>query len=163
MQRKEYGSWTCSLGTAIISEHLAGLNLARVGAHLLDAGGKRLDAAVESVERDGSEKVEAFHHVPAVDKGLYGVCGHELCAVEQGEAFFRFEADRLPAEFGEDFTAGVLAAFVHHLAFADERQEQVGERGEVARGAERAAVVDHGKDVVVVEIEDAAHGVDLHA
>ena len=139
------------------------LGLALVGAHLLDAGHEGVDAAVEGLHADGGEEVEALDHLPAVDEGLDAVGAHELCAVEQGEALLGLERDGLPAEDVEDVASGHSLAVVHDLAFADKRQEEVCQGCQVAGGAEGAAVVDDGVDVVVVEVEDALHGLDLHS
>ncbi len=145
------------------AEYAGGLYLALVGTHLLDLGEEGLDAAVEGFEAHCAEEVEAVHQVPAVDEGLDAVGAHELCAVEQGQTLFGFQLDGIPAEDVECLFAADFLAFIHHVAFADEREEKVGQRGEVARSAERAAVVDHRENIVVVEVEDTLHGLDLHA
>lgn len=59
--------------------------------------------------------------------------------------------------------ASQLFPFVIDVAHADKRQEEVGQRREVARCAQRAAVVHDRHHVVVEEVEDALHGDYLHA
>ena len=54
-----------------------------------------------------------------------------------------------------------LAAQVH-LAFADHGQRQVGERGQVARGAERALLGHDGEDVVLEHLDKARHDLAPH-
>ena len=82
-------------------------------------------------------------------------------AVEQGQTLFRFQFDWTPTHLGQHVGALDAASLEEHLALAYQRQEEIGQRREVARRAERAAVVHHGNHVVVVEVEDSLDGLDL--
>ena len=63
---------------------------------------------------------------------------HALGAVDEGEPLFGLEHERLEAAATEGRDGRQAFAFEAHLALADHRQGEMGERGQVARGAERA-------------------------
>ncbi len=110
--------------------------LTRMMAHFIDLFAEGLYAAVERVETHGR------YHLRHADESVgtccrpYAVSRHELCAVEQREALFRLQMYRLPAQFGKNIGCGAHFALVFNLAHADERQAQMCQRSEVARGAE---------------------------
>ena len=132
-------------------------------ANAVQAVHEGLDAAVEGLERKGGDEVGLLREAEGAQEGKDAVGAHELCAVEQGQTLFAHQLNRRPAELVEHTDGLALLAFIIHVADADERQEEVGQRGEVARGTQRAAVVDDGHDVVVEEVEDTLHGDHLHA
>ena len=136
------------------TEYAAGLDLTLMRANLLDAIPERLDTSVERLQRDCSEEIEAVHQMPSVDKSLDSVRAHELCAVKQRQTLLRFKTDRPPAHNVQSLDALYHLTLVLHHSLADKRQEQIGKRGEVSRSAERSAVIDHWKNVVVVEIKN---------
>ncbi len=65
--------------------------------------------------------------------------GHELGAVHERQALLGEEPDRREPDAAERVRAGEQLALDPGLALADERKRQVGERRQVARGADRAA------------------------
>ncbi len=97
---------------------------------------ERLDAAVESLQRDGSDAVGPERQTLAVQKRPDRVRTHKLRAVQKRETFLRLKPYRLPAVLPEHFGARTHASFGQYLPQPDERQGQVGEGGEVARGAQ---------------------------
>ena len=145
------------------AEVVARLNLSPVRADLLDAVHEGVDASVEGFERQGGDEVGPAREALGLEDGKDAVGRHELRAVQQGQALLAHQADGFPAEFVQHADGLAFPAFVVDVAHADEGQEEVGQRGQVARRAQRAAVVDDGQDVVVEEVQDALHGDDLHA
>jgi hypothetical protein len=102
-----------------------------------------VDALVEGCRRSaqgfeghGSGEVEELGDAQgAVERERPG-CGHGLRAVEEGQAFLGFEGERLDSGFAEGAAGSGALAFVDHFAFADKGECEVGERGEVAAGAD---------------------------
>ena len=134
-------------------EALAGRNLSAVRAYHVRKRQERLYAAVICIQRHGSDAVRPFGQPYAVEDGPDRVRAHELGAVEQGETFLGLEPDGLPAQFLPDLGGRTDLTFVQHFSQADERQAEVGERGEVARRAQRALLVDDRQDVLVEHVD----------
>ena len=86
---------------------------------------------------------------------------HILCSVEQGETFLRGELYRLPVVCLQCLGSRNHLALVFHLAQTYERQTEVCPRHEVARSAKRALHIDNRINVVVEEIYQSLHGVEL--
>ena len=114
------------------AEHFSCLDLAAMGTHLLQTIIEWLDASVVGLKAHCSEQVEAVNQMPAVDEGLDAVGTHELGAVEECETLFRLKSYRCPSEFCEHFGSSHPFTLIFHHTFADERQEEVGERGKIA-------------------------------
>ncbi len=70
--------------------------------------------------------------------------GERLSSIEEREAFLGFEADWFDAGASQRDAAGHTLAAVDRLAFADDAERQVGQRGKIAGGADRAFRRDHG-------------------
>ena len=87
--------------------------------------------------------------------------GHELGAVDEGEAFLGGEFDGGEAGAGEGLLAGQDLAFELGAAFAHEHEGEVGKGGEVARGADGTLRGDDGMDAAVEHGEEQFG--DLHA
>jgi len=103
-------------------------------------GGGGGGGAREAVEVDGEER-EAR--------------GHEVGAVDEGEAFFGFEGDGGEAGGAERLAAWEFFVLVGAFAFAQEGEAGVGEWGEVAGGADGSDGGDGGCDAGVEEIDEA--------
>ena len=134
-----------------------------MGAHLLDLRHERLDAAVEGVERESADLVGPAAEAARLNDAPQGVGRHELCAVEQRQALFAFESDRFPSHGLEHLRRGDDLAVHLHLSEAQQREREVGQRGEVARSAERALLIDQREDRAVVHLYQALHRGGLHA
>lgn len=145
------------------AECVACLDLSFVRAHLLDAVHEGVDTSVESFERHGCDEVGPFEEASCLEDGEDTVGAHELRPVQEREPFFTLQLDGFPTEFVEDTDGLTAFAFVVDVADADEWQEEVGQWGEVARCAERTAVIDDGEYVVVEEVDDALDGDELYA
>ena len=83
-----------------------------------------------------------------------------LRAVDEGEAFLRRERYRPQTGLGERVGAG---ASVERVAFADEHQRQVRERGEVAAGADRSARRHAGVHAGVEQRDERLDGLDANS
>lgn len=112
------------------------LDLSLVGTYLLDAVHEGVDAAVKSFERQGGNQVGPPREALCLEDGKHAVGTHELGAVEQGQSFLALQFDRLPAELVEHTDGLALLSLVVDVAHADEGQEEVGQRSEVARSAQ---------------------------
>ena len=88
---------------------------------------------------------------------------HVLRVVEQGQTFLRGHRDRLPTHAVKHLGTADDLTLHFHFTFAHERQAQMGQRHEVARSTERALTIDHGRDVIVEEVDKALHSVELAA
>ena len=138
-----------------LHEALAGRNLSAVRAYHMRKRQERLYAAVICIQRHRSYAVGPFGQPDAVEDCPYCVCAHELGAVEQGETLLGLKPDGFPAQFLPDLGGRTDLAFVQHFSQADEWQAEVGERGEVARRAQRALLVDDRQDVFVEHVDQA--------
>jgi hypothetical protein len=139
-----------------------GEELTFVGTHQMEAFEERLNAAVESVEAEAEDKVGLSAETLSLEEAPYGVAAHELGAVEERKALFALQLDGLPAELGVDFFDIATTAFVVDVAQAEDGGEhEVGQRAEVAAGAEAALLVDDGENVVVVAVDEPLDGLQL--
>ena len=140
-----------------------GGELSSVGTDAVAERQEGLDTAVVGFERHRADQIGPFREAFGLDERPAGVGAHELGAVEQGQAFLRLQADGLPAHLFPHFGSGAHLPFVADFTHPDNREAEVGEGSQVAGGAERALLVHHGEDVVVVHIDDPLHGDQLGA
>ncbi len=77
---------------------------------------------------------------------------HRLRAVEQRNPLLRLQRQRVKLGSAQRFPARHDRAFVLGLAFADHHQRHVGERGEIATGADASTRGDHRRDAAVEEV-----------
>ena len=140
----------------------SGFELAFVGANHVEALVEGFDAAVEGVEAEREEHVGLTAETLGFKDAPYSVAAHELGAVEEGEALFALQLDGLPAESGVDLLDVAATAFPIDVAKAEDgREHEVGQGAEVAAGTEAALLVDNGKDVVVVAVDETLDGLEL--
>ena len=109
--------------------------LAGVGAGRVDARVERHVRAEERVEREGAQDVGRADGAERVGHREPADGGHELRAVDEGEALLRLEGHRLEAGGAQGLAAVQDPPVDPALALAHERQREVGERGEVAARA----------------------------
>ena len=141
----------------------SGLELALVGTHQVDGLGERLDASVIGFERHGADAVGPVAEFHSVQHSPHGERTHVLGAVEQCQALFAGQMDRLPALGTEHLGTGDDTAVHLDLAQTHQGQAQVCQRHQVARCAERALTIDDGADALVEEVNQALDGVELAA
>src|SRR5436309_7875694 len=80
----------------------------------------------DTSESCGTQKSESAHSM------------HRLRAVKQGESLFCFETLRLKSSARQRFPAFHSLALKKCLAFANQSQSEMSERGEIAAGADRS-------------------------
>ena len=117
----------------------------RGGGDLAAMRARGMDALVESCrcseqgfERHGSGEIGELGHAEGARRAqaAHG-CGHGLGAIEQRESFLGFEVNgAMPASRRAQRPDAL--ALVEDFAFADQGEGEVGERREVAAGADRA-------------------------
>ncbi len=132
------------------SERGRRVDLPRLSAKLVDARVEGVGDALEGLEAEGGR------HLGGVDEGE-GVGGregpdggHGLRAVDEGEPLLGREGHGLEAGRGEGLAPRHPAAAEGGFSRAHEDQGEVGERGQVARGAE-GALLRHDRDDARVE------------
>jgi len=84
-----------------------------------------------------------------------GDSGHARCAVDQGNAFLVPEGEWLEPSGGQCRRRRQAHALIPHLAFADEGERHVGQRGEVTAGTYRAHLRHHRYEVEIEAVEQA--------
>jgi uracil-DNA glycosylase len=105
----------------------------------VDLGEERGARPVQRLDRESACDVRSAREPPGADEAEREHRRHELRPVDEREPFLRGEADRLEAGACKRRGAGKSLAADPRLALADERQCEMRERREVARGADRAA------------------------
>ena len=147
-----------------ITEDDAGrLDLSLMRTDGMHSGGEGFLAAVEGLEGDGGYLVGNGRDLPGMTQAPYGVGQHELGAVEKGQAFFRCQRQRLPAEEFLQFASGISPALVVKLAEPQQRQAHIGQRGQVAGRAERALLIYHRNHSLIEEVHQPLHGLHPNA
>ena len=137
--------------------------LPAVGADQVHLVAERLDAPVESVERQRPDAVGPLAQAAGLDQRPDAVGAHELRTVEQRQPLLGLELDRLPPQLRQHAGSRAHSPLVFHFAQPQQRQAHVGQRRQVARCAQRTLLVDHGQDVVVEKVDQPLHGRKLHA
>src|SRR5207244_53264 len=92
--------------------------------------------AEEGLERHGARDVGKAGESCSAPKRERTYGGERLRSIEEGEAFLSFQADRFDAGALQGGVAGHALAMIDRLAFADDAERQVGQRGEIAGGAD---------------------------
>ena len=146
-----------------LAEALGSLDLSHMWTNGMHDRRERIDAAVEGIERHSCDGIGPLREALSLQQRPDGKGTHVLCAVEQSQSFLRCHADGFPIHALQHLCARDHLALHLHFAFADKRQRQVGQRHKVSRGSERALPVDHGGDVVIEEVDESLHGVELAA
>ncbi len=85
---------------------------------------------------------------------------HELGAVDEREPFLRLQLHGLETHPRERVRSGQPLAVEPRLSFADERQREMRQRREVARGADRATARHDRQNASVKEREEQLHSLD---
>ncbi len=134
-----------------------------MGPHLVHGGVERLHTAVESLQRHGADPVGGAAQPPGPDERPDTVGAHELRAVQQGQSLLRLELNGAPPLRLQHLGSGNDLPFILHLAQTEQRQAQVGQRCQVARGAQRPLLIDDGEDIGVEKIGQTLDGAELNA
>jgi hypothetical protein len=88
---------------------------------------------------------------------------HPLGAVHQGEPFLRLQRERGESGALHRSRRGLGAGIRQHLARADHRQREVGQRTQVPGGAERSLLRHRGDHVGVQHLHHQVHELGSHA
>jgi len=109
--------------------------VAGVGAHRGDLLAEGLVRAEQPLERHRSGDLEQLGEVFGEQQRRHADSAHRLGAVDQGEALFGLEHQRLQARALQRFGPGQARVVEEGFALADQHQREVGERCEVTGGA----------------------------
>ena len=143
-----------------VTEAGSGVDLAALATHFVDARIERRARAqcgfdAQAAAGDGSG-VQVF----TLEQATQGIGGGRLGAVEQGQALLGGQGQRLEAGHGQGFGGWQPLALVAGLAFTQQHQRHVRQRGEVAGGAHRTLQrdvrVDFGVDQGDQRVDDLA-------
>ena len=125
------------------------IGLAGVPADLLNAFVERTVAALDRVGGHGAGHKRRGQDVLRAERRGQRQRGGHLGAVEQGKAFLRRQTDRFGARFGQRLDRWYQPASEVGLALAEQHAREMGERGEVAGGADGALRRNAGVDLVL--------------
>ena len=146
-----------------LAEPTGRFDLSEVRTHGVDSVGERLDATVEGVERHRGDDIGPVRQALRLQQRPHGESTHVLRTIQQCQALFRGHFYGFPTHFLEHFGTRNHLSADFHFALANERQTEVSQRNEVARGTKRALTIDHGRNVVVEEVDESLHRVELAA
>ena len=121
--------------------------------------GEWREQSVVSVERHCGNSVCPVAQPLALKQRPNGESTHVLSTVEQGETLLGGEVDGLPSHLLVELLTRDDLALILYMAEADERQTEVSQRHEVARGAHATLLIDNGAHAVVEELDETLHGV----
>ena len=127
--------------------------LARLRPECLEFGGERGVGGQQSLDGHRGDHVGLSEEAFDVGDGEAEHAEDAVGAVGDGEALLLGEFDRFEAGVAERVGGGTNAAVVHDVAFAEQRQCAVGERSEVAAGAERAVLGHDRRDAGVEDVD----------
>ena len=82
--------------------------------------------------------------------------------LSNAKSLFTHQLHRFPAELVEHADSLALLSFIINIAHTDKRQEEIGQRSQIAGCAQRTAVVHNRHHVVIEKVEDTLHGNNLH-
>ena len=126
-----------------------GVDLAGMAAHGVDARIKRGTAALRRFHRHRAGHHGRGEQVFRRKQAFQGKGGGGLRAVQQGQAFFRGQGNRLQTSGQHGFTAMYALAVDEGFALADQHRAHVRQRGQVAGGTDRTLLRNHRVDAVV--------------
>jgi hypothetical protein len=140
-----------------------GGDLAGLAAHRVHPRVERRVAAARGVERQRAGHHRRLQQALGHEQAVQRQCGRHLGAVDQRQALFRGQRDRLDAGRGQRGGGIEQAAVDPYLAHAQHCQRHVRQRRQVARGADRALRRDRGHDPGVVQRHQRIHDPGAHA
>jgi hypothetical protein len=120
---------------AVVARHV---DLTRLAAQRVDARVEGAVAAARRVDRQRADDQRRLEHRLEGEEGVQRERGRDLRAVDQRQAFLGRQRERRDAGRAQRRVGRHALAVLPELALADQRQRQVGERRQVARGADRA-------------------------
>ena len=146
-----------------VAQHLGDRDLPRLAAHIVDArieGGVR---ALQRLDREAAGDEAGGEHTLAREQRVEGDGGRDLRPIDEGEPFLGAKVQRLQLQPLQRFGGGHDLAVEGDPALAEHRGGEVGEGGEIARGADRA-LRRHARDGVPLQhVEQAIDDEPTHA
>src|SRR5690349_8508371 len=119
--------------------------------------------ALQRLERERAREIGGLREPTGAHEAEREERGHELRPVDERQALFRLEPDRLEPDSRERLESRQTLAVDERLTFAYEREREMGERGEIARRSDRAATRHHGHDSTPEAVEQELDGLDPRA
>ena len=117
---------------------LRDVDLPRLAAQLMDARVERPVAAARRVDRQRADDERGFEHRLEGEERVQRQRGRDLGAVDQREAFLGTETQRRDARLLQHVGRRPTCFSFQTFTFPDQRQGEVRQRRQVARGADRA-------------------------
>ncbi len=127
--------------------------LPRMRPEGVDLGAERTGRAHERLDAESAGDVGGVGETAGPVEGDHPHGEHPLGAVEQGEPLLRPQPDRLQPRRGERLGGGADHAVHPDRSLTDDREGEMGERGEVPRGADRSQRRHHREDPPVEQLE----------
>ena len=129
----------------------------------VDARVERDVGALEGVEGERADDVGRADEAAGLGHREAADRGHELRAVDEGEALLGLQHERREAGRAQRLGGGQAPAADDALALADEREREVGEGREVAARADRALRGHDRVDAAVEHLDEPLEGLEAHA
>jgi hypothetical protein len=111
-----------------VSDALSRPGLTRVGTEGMYLGSEGARASHQSLDRQRTGDVCCFDQDSCPVQGQHPHGGHAFGSVEEGEAFLRLKLQGFEIDIG----CGDNGTIDSHLTFANQRQCQMGEGGEIS-------------------------------
>ena len=137
--------------------------LSRLRPHGVQARVEGRRRALEGLERQRRGDGRGREHALGVAERERARAGHEVRAVDQRQALLGLERDRLEPGLAQRLGAGQPAAADLGLALADQHERRMGERRQVARGADGAAARHDRRHAAREQLAHELHQLDAHA
>ena len=137
--------------------------LACLPARAVDALVKGLQAALGGIHRQGAGDHGGVKAVFNQEQPFQGQRGGHLRAVEQGQPFLWSQLNGGQAAGRQRFGSRYFLSLIKHVTNADHGAAEVGQRGQVSRGAHRTLFGNQRIDTVVEHGQQQFQGAWVHA
>ncbi len=123
-------------------------------AQLVQSGVVRLEIGEQRLEAHGTGDLGLAEPAVGVPAEQRAHRGEDVGAVDGGEAVARLQPRDGDAGALHGLAAGQALTLEEGLALAHHEEGELGHRGEVAGGAHRALLADHGRDTLVQHLDE---------
>ena len=100
--------------------------------HLLDTVHERIDAAVKGFQGDGGNEVGFLGKTEGFEYGIHSVALINWVPLSKASPFLAFQFDWFLTKLIKHADSFAAFAFIIHVAYADQRKEEIGERGKIS-------------------------------
>ena len=128
-------------------------NLSGMRTHLMNALIKGSGRAHEGFQRHCSGKIGQVHYTPCAGHCECPNCRHRLGPIQQGETLFGRQLHWHKTGPTQRFPSRDAFALVESFSLADHDKRKMGERGEIAAGADRALLRNHRMDTGIQQTD----------